>query len=57
MRRQTVLKPATAFDAPRAAALAARTIEIEAQALLALAQRVDGGFIEPCAPCSNAAAG
>ena len=45
MRRQTVLKPATAFDAPRAAALAARTIEIEAQALLALAQRVDGGFI------------
>ncbi len=45
MRRQTVLKPAPAFDAQRAAALAARTIEIEAQALLALAQRVDGGFI------------
>ncbi len=45
MRRQTVLKPAPAFDAQRAAALAVRTIEIEAQALLALAQRVNGGFI------------
>ncbi len=45
MRRPTVLKPAPAFDAQRAAALAARTIEIEAQALLTLAQRVDGGFI------------
>ncbi len=45
MRRQTVLNPAPTFDAQRAAALAARTIEIEAQALLALAQRVDGGFI------------
>ncbi len=45
MRRQMVLNPAPTFDAQRAAALAARTIEIEAQALLALARRVDGGFI------------
>jgi arabinose-5-phosphate isomerase len=41
---QPPLNLPAAFDAERALALAARTFEIEARALLALAARQDGGF-------------